>query len=226
MSQHFFVTSTGTGIGKSFITAALVRQAKALGRSVTAYKPVISGFDASKVTESDTGLILESLDLPSTEANIDHVSPWRYAAPLAPSMAARLENRPLDFHALVAHSQKTTQGPEDVILIEGVGGVMVPLNDRRTVLDWMEAVGIPVLLVTGNYLGSISHTLTAISVLRQRHIPIHSIIVNESENATVSMAMTVDELKLWSEAPIHSVSRRVDGNWHDVVELRRLLQSS
>jgi dethiobiotin synthetase len=226
MNQRFFITSTGTGIGKSFITAALVRQAQAAGRSVAAYKPVISGFDPADVTGSDTGLLLESLGWPVTPDNIDRVSPWRYAAPLAPSMAARQENRPLDFHALVAHSQNAVQGPENVVLIEGVGGAMVPLNDRRTVLDWIEALGIPVLLVVGTYLGSISHTLTALSVLRQRHIPIHAVIVNESEDSSVSMAMTMNELKLWTEAPLLAIQYRVDGNWRAVTELRNLLQLS
>jgi len=207
MTQRFFVTSTGTGVGKSFITAAMVRQAKAEGRSVAAYKPVISGFDPAHVGESDTGVLLHSLGWPATAENIDRLSPFRYAAALAPSMAARLENRPLDFHALVAHSQKALQGPEELVLIEGVGGVMVPLNDRRTVLDWIEALGIPTILVVGSYLGSISHTLTALSVLRQRHVPIHSIIVNESENASVTLGQTVDELKLWTDLPLVSFER-------------------
>jgi len=208
--MHFFVTSTGTGIGKSFITAALVRQAKARGVSVAAYKPVISGFDPAHVEESDTGLILESLGWPLTPEHIKCVSPWRYKAPLAPSMAARQEKMPLNFHALVSYCQTVLQRREDTILIEGVGGVMVPLNDRRTVLDWIEALGIPTLLVVGTYLGSISHTLTAIAVLRQRHIPVHAIIVNESENASVTLEQTIDELKLWVETPLVPVRRCVD----------------
>lgn len=223
MSQRFFVTSTGTGIGKSFITAALVRQALARKKTVAAYKPVISGFDPADVGASDTGLILESLGLPATAEHIQRISPWRYAAPLAPSIAARQENRPLDFQTLIAQCQKCIAGPEELVLIEGVGGVMVPLNDRRTVLDWIEALGIPVLLVIGNYLGSISHTLTAISALRQRHIPLHAIILNESENSTVSMSLTIDELKLWIETQLIAVNRRADGNWRDVDELGVLL---
>jgi dethiobiotin synthetase len=213
--MQYFITSTGTNIGKSFITAALVRQAMALGKSVVAYKPVISGFDPTQVAASDTGVILDSLGLPITPENIERVSPFRYAAPLAPSMAARQEKRPLDFHALVAHSQLATQGTEDVVLIEGVGGVMVPLNDRRTVLDWIEALGIPVLLVIGSYLGSISHTLTALAVLRQRHVPVHAVIVNESENASLPLAATVDELRLWTDLPLLPVTRCAEGKQPD-----------
>ena len=226
MNQRFFITSTGTGIGKSFITAALARQARAMGKTIAAYKPVISGFDPADVESSDTGLILESLGLPATPANIEHISPWRYAAPLAPSMAARMENRPVDFEALVGHGKKAMQGTEDVVLIEGVGGVMVPLDDRHTVLDWMEALGAPALLVTGTYLGSISHTLTAIETLRQKNVPLHAVILNESESASVTLAETADELKRWVKAPLHPVTRRADGDGRQVAELRGLLQSS
>lgn len=226
MRNRFFITSTGTGIGKSFITAALARQASALGLKTAAYKPVISGFDLARIDDSDTGLLLQSLGKPVTMENIEHMSPWRYAAPLAPSAAARQENRSVDFHALVIHSQKTLQEPEDVVLIEGVGGVMVPLNDRRTVLDWIEALGIPTLLVVGTYLGSISHALTALAVLRQRRIPIHAVIVNQSETSAMPMETTLDELRRWTEAPLLPVARRDDGDWRDVHELRKLLHES
>jgi dethiobiotin synthetase len=205
--MRLFITSTGTGVGKTFITGAMARQARAAGRSVAAYKPVISGFDPAQVAETDTGVLLESCGLPLTAANIERVSPFRYAAPLAPSMAARRENCALDFHALIAHSQMALQGPEDLVLIEGVGGVMVPLNDRRLVLDWIEALGIPVVLVVGTYLGSLSHTLTALSVLRQRHVPIHEIVVNESENSPVSLELTVEELRGWTEAAVRGRKR-------------------
>lgn len=226
MNQRFFITSTGTGIGKSFITTALVRQAKALGQSVAAYKPVISGFDPADAAGSDTGLILDSLGLPLTLENIGHVSPWRYAAPLAPSMAARKENRPLDFYALAAHGKKALQGNEDLILIEGVGGVMVPLDGRRTVLDWIKELDVPVMLVAGTYLGSLSHTLTALSVLLQMDIPVHVVVVNESENATVTLADTVGELKLWTGAHIIPVARQNGPKQAGIAGLRNLLQSS
>ena len=188
-------------------------QAKALGKSVMAYKPVRTGFAPS----NDTDEIIASLGLPKTQENIERVSPWRYEAPLAPSMAARLENRPLDFDALVAWSRKAANGLEDITLLEITGGIMVPLDDRHTMLDWVEETGIPALLVTGSYLGTISHTLTALAVLEQRKIPIIGLIVNKSENSPVSLESTAEELKLWVRAPVISVKRRGAGEgWKDV----------
>jgi dethiobiotin synthetase len=224
MQHRYFITSTGTGMGKSFITAAMVQQAKALKRTVMAYKPVISGFDPANVASSDTGLILASLGLPPTAENIERLSPYRYAEPLAPSMAARLEKRPLDFDALIAHGRKTLQSDDEVVLIEGVGGAMVPLNERHTVLDWIAALGIPALLVTGTYLGSISHTLTALAALKQADVRIATIIVNQSEDASVPLNATLDELRYWTETPLLPVTRRADGNWRDVTELQIFLK--
>jgi dethiobiotin synthetase len=225
MTQRFFVTSTGTGVGKSFITASLVRQARALGRSVAAYKPVICGFDPLEAENSDTGHILESLELPLTPENIEHVSPWRYAAPLAPSISSRLENRPLDFDAMLAYCKKAMQGPEECVLIEGIGGVMSPLSENRTVIDWIEALGIPVLIVVGTYLNGISHALTALTVLQQRKIPVRAVIVNESEVSLVSILRIAEELKHWTELPLMPIARRKDGNWREDAKLRELWEA-
>jgi dethiobiotin synthetase len=220
-----YITSTGTGVGKTFISAAIIGQTQRAGLSKAAYKPVISGFDLAQVAESDTGILLKALGLPPTHENIEHISPWRFSAPLAPSMAARLEGRTIDFNALVAHSRKIMAGPEDIVLIEGVGGVMVPLNDQQTVLDWIAALAIDVMLVAGSYLGTISHTLTALEVLRQRQIPVHSVIVNESLESPVPLANIADELSRWTRLPIVTVRRRADGDWRDVRELLTLLPS-
>jgi dethiobiotin synthetase len=221
MSQRLFITSTGTGIGKTFITAALARQARALGKSVAAYKPVISGFDPAKPEESDTGVLLHSLGLSLTPENIARISPWRFVMPLAASMAARLENRKLDFDELVAQGQKAMNGSEDTVLIEGVGGVMVPLDERHTVIDWIEVLEIQVMLVVGSYLGTISHTLTALSVLEQRAIPVFAVIVNESETGDVSLQATVEELSNWTRLPLIVVKRREDIG-EDITDLRGL----
>lgn len=185
-----FVTSTGTGIGKTFVTAGLVRYLRAEGRKVEAFKPVISGFDPRLVEQSDTGLLLSALSRPSNEAEIERMSPWRFAAPLSPDMAAAKENRTVDFDALVKFSQTALASPADAVLIEGVGGIMVPLDRAHTVLDWMAALDIPLLLVAGSYLGTISHTLSAVAVLRQHGLKLAMIVVSESEGSDVDLDET------------------------------------
>src|SRR5262249_42691738 len=121
---------------------------------------------------------------------IERVSPWRYSAPLAPDLAARRENRSVDFEKVVEFSRAAARD-EGTLLIEGIGGIMVPLDDQHTVLDWMAAVGTPTVLVAGSYLGSISHTLTCLEVLRQRGLLVRAVVVNETPGATVTVADTV-----------------------------------
>lgn len=182
-----FVTSTGTGIGKTYVAAGLIRYLRAEGRKVDAFKPVISGFEPARVEESDTGILLSALGLPANDAQINRISPWRFAAPLSPDMAGAKESRAIDFDALVNFSQSALASANDAILIEGVGGIMVPLDRAHTVLDWMKTLDCPVLLVAGSYLGSISHTLSAAAVLRQHGIGLAMIVVSESDGSGVDL---------------------------------------
>jgi dethiobiotin synthetase len=181
LAQKVFITSTGTGIGKTYVTAALIARARARGLSVAATKPVISGFDKREIAASDTGAILSALGWDLSLENVEKISPWRFSAPLAPNMAARAEGKTLDCEALFAHGREFLRQDADLLLIEGVGGVMVPLDETRTVVDWIAAVEAPALLVVGDYLGTISHTLTALEVLRMRRVEVAAVVVNQGE---------------------------------------------
>ena len=179
-----FITSSGTEIGKTFVTLALVEELKAAGRRVRALKPVASGFDAEHPEGSDTALLLHAQGLAATPPNLDAVSPWRFAAPLSPDMAAARERRTIPFDALVAHCREAGQSA-GTTLIEGIGGVMVPLDERHTVLDWIAALGAPALLVVGSYLGTLSHGLTAAAALRERGVRLLAVVVSESPEQPV-----------------------------------------
>jgi dethiobiotin synthetase len=187
----FFVTATGTDIGKTFVASGLIRHWRAAGRQVDALKPVATGFDPASAGASDAGVLLTALGRPITPAQIDRISPWRFAAPLSPDMAAQREKRAIDFDALVKFSRTAVAGNKDTLLIEGIGGIMVPLDDSHTVLDWMIALNIPLVLVTGTYLGSLSHTLTALDVLMQRGLAVKALVVNETPGSAVAIESTI-----------------------------------
>lgn len=192
--KTLFITATGTGIGKTVVTALIARQIAAAGTSVRVLKPVISGYDAQTHDESDTAMILRALGKAETDEAIADVSPWRYKAPLAPDMAAARENTTLDFAAMTAFCRDAAAGPEDILLIEGVGGLMVPLTDRETVLDWIKALRAPSVIVAGSYLGTISHTLTALETADKYDIDIAAIILSESEESPVPLAETAADI--------------------------------
>lgn len=185
-----FITSTGTGIGKTHLATGLIEFLRGVGRKVDAFKPVISGFDPAQAKESDSGRLLAALELPISDAQVERISPWRFTAPLSPDTAAAKESRAIDFDTLVGFSQSALAAANDATLIEGVGGIMVPLDREHTVLDWMKALDIPVLLVAGSYLGSISHTLSAAAVLRQHGVKLAMIAVSESEGSDVDLDET------------------------------------
>jgi len=198
-----FVTGTGTDVGKTFVTAALVRHLRTAGKTVDALKPVVSGFDPANAAGSDPGVLLAASGRDPTTDEIARIAPWRFAAPLSPDLAAKAEGRTFDFKALVEFSRDAVYG-RGTTFIEGVGGIMVPLDETHTVLDWMSALRIPVLVVAGSYLGTISHTLTALHVLAQRNLDIAGVAVSESAVPGATLEDTVATLARFA-APIDVV---------------------
>ncbi|HEX6859096.1 MAG TPA: dethiobiotin synthase [Caulobacteraceae bacterium] len=175
------VTGVGTDIGKTYVTAAVIRALRERGHPVSAFKPVLSGFDYESPAGSDAAVLLEALGEPVTAESVEAISPFRYAAPMSPPLAAAREGKSLSFAEVAgACRERMADAGRALLLIEGAGGVMSPLSDGATVLDLIEALGAPALLVTGTYLGAISHTLTAVEVMRRRGVTIRAVAVSES----------------------------------------------
>jgi dethiobiotin synthetase len=195
----YFVTSTGADVGKTFVTAGLIRRLREAGAAVDALKPVVSGYDSSVVETSDPAVLLAALGRPVAADEVERIAPWRFRAPLSPDLAAAREGRSIAFDELIGFSRAAVEANNGILFIEGVGGIMVPLDGTRTVLDWMAALDIPLLLVVGGYLGTISHTLTAIDVLTQRSLSIAAIVVSESERNPVELDDTVASIARFSD---------------------------
>jgi dethiobiotin synthetase len=176
-----FVTGAHTEIGKTHVACGLLRAARDEGRSVDALKPVVSGFDEADWRDSDPGRLLSAMQRPLTLETLDAVSPWRFAAPLAPPMAAALEHRPLPLGPITDFCRRRiAAATADLLVVEGVGGLMSPLADGATSLDLFEALACWSVLVGGGYLGAVSHTLTALEVMRARGAPPSAVIVSQS----------------------------------------------
>ena len=197
-----FITATGTDVGKTFVAASLIRHLRDMGHAVEALKPVVSGYDPAQIASSDPGILLHALGRPVTAKDVDRISPWRFRAALSPDLAASREGRPIDVDAVIGFCQRAVEERRGTLLIEGVGGIMVPLNDRRTILDVMMALRLPLILVTGSYLGAISHTLTAVDSLFQRDMNLLAIIVSETPGSTVPLNDVVATLARFVEPVI------------------------
>lgn len=189
--MRLFITGSGTELGKTLVASIVLHQLNQDGRPASAVKPVLSGFDPADLSNSDPALLLEAMGRKPTAAAINEISPWRFREPLSPDMAAAREDRSIDFEALVDYCRSL---PTPCV-VEGIGGVMVPLDDSHTVADWIQATAMPTLLVGGSYLGTLSHILSAAAVLDQKSIPIAGIVVSESVEQPVPLAETVVTLK-------------------------------
>lgn len=189
-----FVTATGTEVGKTFVTCGLIRAARRAGRPVAALKPVLTGYAPAEAGDSDAGRLLAALGRPVEDRSIAAISPWRYAAPLSPDMAAAAEDRAAPGLAAVAAFCRAALATERLTLLEGIGGIMVPLDRRHTILDLMAELALPILLVSPTSLGAISHALTAVAALAGRGLAPALLLLVESPGASVPTLATRDTL--------------------------------
>jgi dethiobiotin synthetase len=200
----FFIAGTGTDVGKTFASTALIRAARAKSQRVAATKPVMSGYDAAKLAESDAGLLLAATGVTPTETGIDKIAPWRFSAPLAPTAAARREKRPLPYDDVLAFCRERLAAKVDLHVVEGAGGVMSPIAEEALVIDLIEDLELPVVLVAGDYLGAVSHALTAVEALGNRRIEVAAVVVNEAGKGGVGATATIEEIGAFlDEALLH-----------------------
>lgn len=221
-----FITATGTEIGKTFVTAELIGALRRRGRSVAPLKPVVTGFDEKNFSDSDPAVLANACGLSADMATIAAISRWRFAAPLSPDMAAAREGQAIDYDALRRACIDAMAAAEDVLLIEGIGGLMVPFNQVATVCDLITALDIPLLLVAGTYLGSLSHTLSALEVAQSRGLKVAALVLNESPGSTVSLKDTAASLANFWDGSILSLTRDQKSNTAVFDKLANLLPQS
>jgi dethiobiotin synthetase len=204
-----FVTSSGTDIGKTHVCCQLISfwQPKI---KLRCSKPVVTGFDPNVPNSTDTGRLLNAQNLGINPTQIEKTSPWRFRSALSADMAAAREGRLVPFDELVAFCRAPAD--VDLNLIEGIGGVMAPLDQDHTILDLISALETSVLLVVGSYLGTLSHTLTAVEVLTQRGRPPLAIVLSESPSSPVPAGETASTLdRFCRDIPI-AILPRVDAD--------------
>jgi dethiobiotin synthetase len=208
LDHAYFITATGTDIGKTFVTSLLLRYAFDRDRLARALKPVMSG--VTEPQQSDAAYLLRAMNQEVTTESIHSISPWQFAAPLSPHRAAVLEGKALDIREIIGFCSTWLKSyPDALRLIEGVGGVMTPLTEEATNLDLMQELGLPIILVTGDYLGTFSHTLTALRCLESTSLRVRAVVVNESEQS-VEHAETLHTLRNYAPYGTEIISLRRD----------------
>jgi dethiobiotin synthetase len=176
MKQAFFITGTDTGIGKTYVACQLIRQYVAQGYHVIGMKPVAAGcewVDGQWVNE-DVHLLTEASNV---KAPLDLVNPYCFQAPIAPHIAAQQENVDIQLEVIVKAYQQLAE-LADIVVVEGAGGLLVPLNAKHTIADLIAHLNIPVLFVVGMRLGCINHALLSMEVMQARGLTVSAWVAN------------------------------------------------
>ncbi|QTD45931.1 dethiobiotin synthase [Ottowia testudinis] len=187
-----WVTGTDTEVGKTRIAAALLHAAVAQGLCAAGYKPVAAGVDAQGLNEDVE--ILRAASRPPLSAR--QVCPALLSEPCAPHVAAQHMGRALTLAPLVAGAQAlAAQAP--YLVVEGVGGFCVPLNEQHTSADLARALGLPVVLVVGLQLGCINHALLTAQAIASAGLRLAGWVGNHRDAAMLHRQDTIDTLSLW-----------------------------
>jgi dethiobiotin synthetase len=202
LKRGLFITATDTGVGKTVITAALAKVLRAAGRDVGVMKPIATGCVHRRegLVSEDAEFLAHAADAPEP---LDEINPIRMAGPLAPTVAAARAKIELDLAPMWA-AWRRLRDAHEVLLIEGIGGILCPVTRKMFVADMAARFAMPVLIVARPNLGTINHTALTVEAARSRGLEVAGIVINRYNRDTEDVAeMTApDEIQRATGAPV------------------------
>lgn len=218
------VVGTDTGVGKTVITAGLVGRLREEGVDARAVKPVQTGFPP----DDDAAFVRRACESPNGEPASGDGNGTRDAAvclrrlepPLAPAVAADRENAALSYDAILSDCREALAAAP-VGVLEGIGGLRVPLADDREVVDLVADLDLPVLLVARAGLGTLNHTALSVEALGRRDIRVEGIVLNEFEGASVAERTNPGVLEGMTDLPVYTTPRIDPGDPSAAISLVR-----
>ena len=193
MKQTIFISGIGTNIGKSYATGWLANQLTAKGEKVITLKMIQTGDDGYS---EDIDIHRRVMNLPMLPVDLDFTTaPIIMTYPASPHLAARIDGVDIDLKK-IEHSQEKLYQHYDTILMEGAGGLMVPITEQLLTIDYVADRHLPLALVTNGQLGSINHTLLSLEAIRSRNIDLRYVVYNTffDDDKTIA-AETLDYLQ-------------------------------
>lgn len=231
--RGIFITATDTGVGKTLVTSALVTHLTQRGIDIGVMKPVETGISRSIKVQSD-GARLQKAS--GSHDPIAEVCPYVFRLPVAPLSAARAERKTIRM-ATILQAFHALRQKHDFVAVEGVGGVHVPITGTVDVLDLMQRMGLPVIVVGQSGLGGVNHALLTLHALRQRKVPIVALVLNQlrpvrTKTAQAQEQSTVTLLRRLAKVPVVGplpYSSSLNRNWNEgmirlakAVEIKKL----
>lgn len=199
MRTGYFIVGTDTGVGKTVVTAGLALALKARGINVGVMKPIETGcpvMDDERIPQDANFLIKAS----GVKDPLDLVCPYRLRQPAAPSIAARLDDTHVDINYINDQYFQLSLMHE-IVLVEGLGGLLVPLNNSELLSDLILQLGLGMIVVARPNLGTINHTLLTINYAKMLGIPVTGLIINGfgKERITLTERTAPDEIQHFSD---------------------------
>ncbi len=221
MKKGIFVTGTDTGVGKTYAAAGMAAALRSQGVNVGVMKPAETGcrMRAGTLIPADTVRLAKAA---GTHDSLPLINPYRFRKPLAPSVAAELEGKQIRVSRIM-NAYRTLLQRHDFMIIEGAGGIMVPLSGDYLYVDLARAIGLPVVVVTRPGLGTINHTLLTISALKERGLSIAGMVINYSDNRRPGLSEKTSSrvIEKISQVPVLGVVQYQAGEFGGIVELLR-----
>jgi dethiobiotin synthetase len=176
--QGYFITGTDTGVGKTVVTTCLATLLKNLGEDVGVMKPIETGVDpeCNSSANSDARFLME---ISGVHDSLADICPYQLKAPASPYQAAKLENKEINPKKILERFREL-QSKHAMMLVEGIGGLMVPITQRYYVADLALEMGLPLIIVSRIQIGTLNHTFLTINAARQHGLKIKGVILNPS----------------------------------------------
>ncbi|MBD97848.1 dethiobiotin synthase [bacterium] len=174
--QHLFITGTNTGVGKTVVTGLIAKHLQTT-RQVITQKWVQTGCTAPIPEDLNTHWVIRQRGTAALMPYLADCCPYQFAYPASPHLAAHLENTPIHTEKIYAAFYRLAN-QFDTVICEGAGGILVPVTPTETVLDCVSALNLPTVIVIGNTLGCINHSLLTIQALRAAKVPLMGLVFN------------------------------------------------
>jgi dethiobiotin synthetase len=184
--KGLFITATDTGVGKTVMSGTIAKILRRAGKNVGVFKPVATGCRSTR-----EGLVSEDTEFLSccaeSEFSLDDITPITYSTPAAPLACETAEHRLVDLEKIIT-AYNYICSKTDCVIVEGIGGIRVPITAGLDVLGMAKAFGLPVVIVARPNLGTINHTLLTINAVRNENLPLAGVIINGYDKSKADFA--------------------------------------
>ncbi len=201
MAKGIFITGTDTGVGKTWLTGGLAYLLRKKGFNLGVWKPVQCGDEWEQPT-ADSNELKRRADVDDPE---NKIAPCSYKAPLAPIIASRLEDKIVHVNELIERG-KPILNKYDIVLVEGAGGLAVPINESQMMIDLAVKLNYPLIIVSRPGLGTINHSLLTIEYARKYKLPILGIFFNNYQTSLPGKFSSIEDICKHSDSENSEIS--------------------